>query len=544
MLLATAALALIAAVNGQTIESKDGGIVVNVVGDGKLSVVKHADDGSVLESDEAASASNLESIEGTLFGRVSRDTHLKDGEEIGDNLVTVTAETNTKIVALTEATAAAGVASAGATRFAGVPFALGMANADSAESFPTGEELTFKVFGRNFIPDASAMGCQMTVGAATFHQASVSDISGESYMCSVAGLAPEVVTDAKLFGIFEPTMFGTKLDYYATAADLNVSYHVTGPGVNVASVEASPDDGYEMEVDSAHTVQAADFKDGKYTIPLSFIRTASKLDEVTIKVEKVDPSEERTDLDTLVTDMKFQLGDDAVEDGTADSLVITFGDDVSDDQFYFKVTATDDNYKGAPASEAIIVVTVESPEFILAGRANRGWGWGCYMGDRGQGTFHDATNKNQNRELPKLINKKHDKSNSDRNSDNLFYVAFDDDAEREGAIRLYTWDGHNGDKILFTISSDGKNWRRVNRCNGGGRMSKSPFLQGGKGKITNQDGNEINGINFRGGKGTTYLQVTKAWGKWKYFGWGNPGWGHRYDEATWCSGIKDCPFDF
>jgi len=543
MMIALVALALIAAVNGQTIESKDGGIVVNVVGNGTLSVVKHAEDGTVMEADEAASSANLESIESTLFGRTSRDAELKDGEEIGDNLVAVSAETNAKIVALTEATAAAGVASAGATRFAGIPYVLGMANSDSAESFATQDELTFKVFGRNFIPDASAMGCQMTVGKETFHQTSVTEISGESYSCSVPGLAPELVTEAKLSGIFVPTLFGSKMDYYSSAADLNVSYHATGPTINIASFKESPDGDWETEVDAAHKVNPSGFKDGKYTIPLTFVASASKLDEVTIKVEKVDPSEERDDLDALVTDMKFQLGDDAVEDATADSLVITFSDDAGEDEFYFKVTATDDNFKDAPATEAIVVVKLTAPEFKIAKKSTQRWGWGCYMGDRGQGSFWDV-NGGRVRNAPKFINKKLDRGSSERNCDEMDVVGFEDNAVREGAIRIYTHDGHNGDKVMFTISSDGKNWRRVNRCNGGGRMSKNPFLESGKGKITNENGGEINGINFRGGKGTTYLQVTKAWGKFKYFGWSNPGWGHRYDEATWCSGIKDCPFEF
>lgn len=544
MMLATAAFALIAAVNGQTIESKDGGIVVNVVGDGKLSVVKHADDGSVLESDEAASASNLESIESTLFGRVSREAHLKDGEEIGDNLVAVTTETNMKIAALTDATAAAGVAAAGATRFAGLPFALGMANTDSAESFPTQDALTFKVFGRNFIPDASAMGCVLTVNNKSMHQLSVSEVGADSYYCTVPGIPLDTVDAAKMSGVFHPTMFGTKLDYFTTASDLDVHYHATGPTINVASVNESPDGDWETDVDAALKINPWALKEGKLKIPLSFVASASKLDDVTLKIEKVDPSEERDDLDTLITDMKFHLNGEVVEDATADSVEITISKEVSEDEFYFRISAKDDNYDKAPASQAIIGVKFEPPAFKLAGRANRGWGWGCYMGDRGQGRFHDATNPGQNRQLPKLINKKHDKGSSERNWDNLFYVAFDDDKPRSGAIRIYTWDGHNGDKILFTISSDGKDWRRVNRCNGGGRMSKSPFLTGGKGKITDRNGNENHGIDFRGGKGTTYLQVTEQWGKWKYFGWGNPGWGHRYDEVTWCAGIKNCPFNF
>jgi hypothetical protein len=308
-----------------------------------------------------------------------------------DNLVAVTESINKQLGVWVDVTGGSAAATTAATRFNDVPYVFGMSPMYDCTECPSQESLPLKVFGRGLLSGPAAMGCKLTVGGVEYHSASVSESSGNSYVCHVPGLPMSAVKSAKLNGVVLPTMFGQNVELYKTASHHNITYVAAGPSIIVESKGEDKTDTL-TEVSAKVVFAPKDIKNRVVTFPISFQAGASPLDEVKVAIKAVDPTKKRIDLDSKISDIDLMKGETLVEDATASSVKLTLDKsmDGKDDVFYFEITATDDNWDAV--SKTTVKVVIESVVELLDDQSNwehsctqfesngelRGRGGGCY----------------------------------------------------------------------------------------------------------------------------------------------------------------------
>jgi len=516
-----------------SLQSKGGALVMNVDESAGVNIVKRNTAGEVTGSETVATASSVEYLEETLFGakRSARSGNATDEASPAGGLVGATIAQNTvlsdSLGSIEHVTRSAGDAQASAQRFNAVPYIFGVTiltepNADG--TIGTESAVVLQVIGRNFFTLDGAMGCSVKFGRRDVQ--GVVDTTGATtseYNCTIPSIPADLIGELNTVATVTATFLGLPTDRYKTATDVSINYLAAAP--TLTAPDAVPagggdDVGFGLWTDPPpgpaadiyFMTDAVEADGNMATFAINIGAGASTLSELKSAVRYTHSN---TTTNSPIAGVTFNDNNNA-SDGNVHTVWVEFtqGAPVPGGAFKITIEVEDGSIPGVAVASLTVTIGTKVPYagFVEGRECNDHRGWGCDQNTVYTTNCFDGSSANQ----PKFVDRVF--TNGVPNCDESFMVGLPDNAVREGWIRLVFDNPTNPQtptNIHMRKSENAIQWDKVNSCNHNFAFDRAPLLAGAAGSVRDVTGNQIVPLDTT--SDGSYLQVTKAWGRWKYF---------------------------